>query len=274
MTLDYSSAPPTRLESEALWFACHQGRLMVCEDPALPLLPELRSVALLGLEGLPAIHAGRFEGKHCYALVLDDPARVPPGYYLEDLRRLIGQFDEPTFLMAGRCSQLVTWYINHRFCSRCGTATELTDGNRAMGCPACGYTQYPRITPCVIALVTRGEHALLARSARFPHGMFSCLAGFMEPGENAEQAVRREVFEETSVRVGDLRYHGSQSWPFPHALMLGFHAGHVEGEIRVDGEEIVEADWWHYSELPPVPPVGSIARALIDHWVTEVGERR
>lgn len=267
VSLDISSPPPDRFAERALWFVCDRGRIMVSEDPVLPPLPEVDSPEGLGLEGLPALYAGRVDGRHCYALALDEEARVPSGYYLEDLRRLIGQLDDSLFAMAGRAMQLVTWHRNHRFCSRCGTPTMAADGNRAAACPSCGYTQYPRITPCIIVLVTRGETALLARAARFPRPMFSCLAGFMEPGENAEHAVHREVFEETALCIGGLRYHSSQSWPFPHALMLGFRAEHREGEIQVDGEEIVEAHWWHYSELPPVPPQGSIARALIDDWV-------
>ena len=265
VSLDISSQAPAKLDQDALWFVSCQGQLMVCEDPALPLLPEFRSPGLLGMDDLPMLYAGRLGEQHCFTLVLDDPARVPPGYYLEDLRRLLGQLDESLFAMAGRALQLAVWYVNHRFCSRCGSPV----GNASVWpaeCSACGYTQYPRITPCVIVLVTRGEQALLARAARFPRRMFSCLAGFMEAGENAEHAVHREVFEETALRLGEVRYYGSQSWPFPHALMLGFRAEHSDGEIQVDGEEIVEAHWWHHSELPPVPPQGSIARALIDDW--------
>lgn len=136
-----------------------------------------------------------------------------------------------------------------------------------MVCPACDYIQYPRITPCIITLVLNGDRALLAHGAGFPSGMFSCLAGFMEPGEDAEHAVQREVWEETRLRVGNLRYHGSQSWPFPHSLMLAFFAEYQGGEITPDGHEILQADWFERDRLPVIPPPGSISRALIDSWV-------
>ena len=265
--LEFASQPPADLAGPSLWFVICDGRLLVCEDPALPLLPEAPHLGLFGLDDLPPQYLGRLRQQHCYAVALDDAERVPPGFYLEQLRRLLGQLDELTFAMAGRASQVVTWHRNHRYCSRCGTSAHNHDHDRAMTCPACGYTQYPRISPCVIALVTRGDEALLARAARFPARFFSCLAGFIEAGESAEQAVHREVREETRLSLGPLRYYASQSWPFPHALMLGFHAEYAGGDIEVDGEEIVEAHWWHYDDLPPIPPTGSIARALIEDWV-------
>ena len=136
-----------------------------------------------------------------------------------------------------------------------------------MTCAGCGYFQYPRITPCIITLVTDGEHALLGRSARFPEGFYSCLAGFMEAGETAEQALAREVMEESGISVKNLQYLNSQSWPFPHSLMLGFMAEYAGGEIRIDDDEIFDAAWFHYQDLPMVPPPGSIARSLIDQWI-------
>ena len=265
--MDLSSPPPADREENAYWFVCHRGRLMVSEDPDQPLFPQLPTLRPLGLGDPGGFFIGYLSGRPCYAVELESEDAVPSGHYLADLRRMLGELDDGLFAMAGRASQLITWYGNHRYCSRCGTAAAAAARDRAMICPACGYAQYPRITPCVIALVTAGDHALLARSARARVPMFSCLAGFMEPGESAEQAVVREVREETAVQVRNLRYHGSQPWPFPHALMLGFFAEHAGGEICVDRDEILEADWWHYRELPLIPPGGSIARELIDSWV-------
>ncbi|MCK0536448.1 NAD(+) diphosphatase [Alcanivorax quisquiliarum] len=261
------ASPPARLEGEAIWFAFHDGQMMVSDDPALPLLPQAEDARWLGLDGLPTHYLGRLRGQHCFAVSLDSPERLLPGYHLAALRQLLGQTDEVTFAMAGRASQVVTWHRNHQFCSRCGAPAHGHAHDRAMTCSQCEYTAYPRISPCIIALVTRGDEALLARAARFPARFFSCLAGFIEAGESAEQAVHREVFEETGLKLGTLHYYASQSWPFPHALMLGYHADYAGGEIQVDGEEIVEAHWWHYTDLPPIPPTGSIARALIESWV-------
>lgn len=197
---------------------------------------------------------------------LDDGSLQPVSHR----RLLTGDLDEAGFSMFSRALQFLSWQNNHRFCSRCGNATHAHGKELCMQCDQCGYTQYPRITPCIITLVTRGDYALLGQSARFPNGMFSCLAGFMEAGESAEQALVREVREETGIEVGNLSYLGSQSWPFPHSLMLAFHADYAGGDIVIDDDEIVAADWFHYQSLPLIPPRGSIARTLIDSWIAGI----
>jgi NAD+ diphosphatase len=138
-----------------------------------------------------------------------------------------------------------------------------------MRCPACGLMAYPRIAPAIIVLVRRGEEALLARGARFPSAFYSTLAGFAEIGETLEETLEREVFEEVGVRVKNPRYFGSQPWPFPHSLMIGFVAEWAGGDIRVDGKEILEARWFRPDALPSIPPPISIARRLIDAWVED-----
>ena len=148
-------------------------------------------------------------------------------------------------------------------------------GERAMRCPACGLLAFPRLAPAMITLVTRGDdgpdqEALLARGVQFPLPMYSCLAGFVEPGESLEGAVVREVREEVGITVGDVRYRGSQPWPFPHSLMIGFRARHVAGELAPDPTEIVDAGWYRRDALPAIPPGISIARRLIDEWVAEL----
>ena len=171
--------------------------------------------------------------------------------------------------------QIVEWARTHRFCGRCGEATQPAEGERAMRCPACGLLAFPRLSPAMITLVTRGEpgpdqEALLARGLRFPRPMYSCLAGFVEPGESLEAAVVREVEEEVGIRVANPRYFGSQPWPFPNSLMVGFRADWVAGEIVCDPTEIADANWYRKDELPMVPPGISIARKLIDAWLAEV----
>jgi len=173
---------------------------------------------------------------------------------------------------AGRAVQLVAWGRTHRYCGRCGQETEAVAGDRSMRCTGCGLLAYPRLAPAVIALVHRTapdgeEEALLARGVQFALPMFSCLAGFVEPGETLEGAVQREVLEEVGVRVDDVRYQGSQPWPFPHSLMIGFFARWVEGELVPDPTEIAEAGWFRRDALPSIPPSISIARRLIDTWV-------
>jgi NAD+ diphosphatase len=188
-----------------------------------------------------------------------------------DLYSYFGRASEPEWLVAGRAVQIVEWARTHRFCGRCGTPTEASIGERAMRCPNCRLLAFPRLAPAMITLVTRGEgdeqEGLLARGVQFRGPMYSCLAGFVEPGESLEGAVAREVREEVGIEVGNVRYWGSQPWPFPHSLMLGFHAEWASGEIRCDPTEIVDANWYRRDDLPPIPPGISIARKLIDAWL-------
>jgi NAD+ diphosphatase len=188
-----------------------------------------------------------------------------------DLFSLYGRTSEVEWAIAGRAVQIVDWARTHRFCGRCATPTVPSDGDRSMRCPSCGLLAFPRLAPAMITLVTRGhgdaQQALLARGVQFRAPMYSCLAGFVEPGESLEQAVVREVREEVGVSVGNVRYWGSQPWPFPHSLMIGFHADWLDGEIDIDPSEIVDAQWFRRDELPNIPPRISIARKLIDAWL-------
>jgi NAD+ diphosphatase len=220
--------------------------------------------------GGAALFIGTLDGTHVWAVEAgEDP---DPDLMFVDLMSLFGMVDEPTWVAAGRAVQLVEWDRNHRYCGRCGTGTERMDRERARRCPSCGLQAFPRLAPAVITLVEREDgRVLLARNARWPTAMYSCLAGFVEPGETLEAALRREVEEEVGVKVGDVRYYSSQPWPFPHSLMVGFHASYAGGEIAVDGEEIVEANWFGPGDLPQLPGRISIARKLIDDWLSRAG---
>lgn len=192
------------------------------------------------------------------------------GFEAVGLRTLWSRLDARLFALAGRANQLVHFASTNAFCGRCGTKTERHPKERAFRCPQCGLVAYPRISPAIITLIRRGDEALLANSGRFPIPMFSTLAGFAEVGESLEETLAREVHEEVGIRVKNVRYFGSQPWPFPHSLMVGFTADYDSGEIVVDGEEIKEARFFKATELPMIPPKASIARALIDVWVAEV----
>lgn len=258
--------PPPHFVDDVRWFVRHQGRLLLSDDalPGLPMLPF--RVGCMVFAGEPHYLGQLQDGAHCMALDLELPD-LPAGFVAEELRRLIGLLDEADFLMASRALQLLGWQRDHRYCGRCGEPTQRLGHELAMLCQRCGLSQYPRVTPCIITLVHRQDKVLLGHNARFPHGLYSCLAGFVEAGEDAEHALAREVREETGLQVDQLRYHGSQSWPFPHSLMLAFHARHRAGEICVDGEEILDAQWFSRQQLPSLPPSGSIARSLIDSWL-------
>jgi NAD+ diphosphatase len=189
------------------------------------------------------------------------------------LRGLFTSLGEELWSIAGRVVQIVDWDATHRFCGRCATPTVRDPSERAKTCLSCGLRVHPRVAPAVIVLVRKGDLALLARGARFPAAFYSTLAGFVEPGESLEETVAREIREEVGIEVSHLRYFGSQPWPFPHSLMIGFNAEYAGGELKADGTEILDANWFSASALPVIPPKPSIARALIDAWVGEVTNR-
>jgi NAD+ diphosphatase len=209
---------------------------------------------------------GMLDGRPCWAVEAsqDSPSAG------QDLRSLWGEVDDVTWAAAGRAVQLVEWDRTHRFCGRCATPTEPSVSERSRRCPKCGLLAFPRLAPAIITLIRHPDgRALLARGRAFPVPMYSCLAGFVEPGETLEQAVHREVGEEVGVEIDDVRYFASQPWPFPHSLMIGFTARWAAGDIAIDHDEIVDADWFAPDALPVVPPPISIARRLIDDWLAD-----
>ena len=183
------------------------------------------------------------------------------------MRALFGLLDENLIWVAGRANQLVDWRRIHRYCGRCGHATEDKPDERARICPRCGLINYPRLSPAIIVAVVKGDRILLARNKRFRRPFYSVLAGFVEPGETLEECVAREVGEEVGISLANIRYFGSQPWPFPNSLMVGFVAEHAGGEIAVDNRELTDARWFSAGNLPPIPPRISIARRLIDWFV-------
>lgn len=224
--------------------------------------PFLKGITPISQQGL-----GVLNGNSIILYELDHRVELPETQWV-GLRQSMSQLPGSTWVqMLCFASQIGTWAVQHRFCGFCGTSMQPLTGERAMGCPACGLHHYPRIAPCMIALVTRGDEVLLARSPRHAPGVFSTLAGFVEAGENIEQCVAREVLEEVGVQVQNPRYIASQSWPFPHSLMLGFHVDYVDGEIVPQPEEIEAASWFSIHALPKLPADHTIARHLIEHYI-------
>ena len=256
-------ALPPDLPASALVFAFRGEKIIVGGDEATPSLLTLVELDKTGLEG-PVHYLGDYRGVPCVARTLADDAADVDGLRYTGLRSLFFAIPEPLVAIAARAFQVIEWDRTHRFCGRCGTPTHTKAGERAKECPKCGYVAYPRVSPAMMALVTRGREILLARSHRFPQGMYSALAGFVEAGETIEDCIVREVREEVGVEVTDLRYFASQSWSFPHSLMIAFTAEYAGGEIHCDDSEIAEARWFDAAALPPRPPSLSIARRLID----------
>ncbi|WP_086931808.1 NAD(+) diphosphatase [Agarilytica rhodophyticola] len=216
-------------------------------------------------------YLGTLDGEHCYAVYYDhlDAPQVE-GFQWYGLRHQLGASSEEYFQLAGRALQLTRWYLEHQFCGVCGSPTSTSSVDRALVCENCEARFYPRISPCVIGLVRKGDMCLLAQGVKHPQGLYSTLAGFIEPGESAEQAFAREVGEEVGIEIKNLRYFGSQPWPFPGQLMLGFTADYAAGEICIDDDEIVDAQWFRVDSLPNIPPVSTIAGRLIQDFVEQV----
>lgn len=255
-----------------IWFVVHTKGLVVRRDGDRVLFPTDDDVARLGLDMGAAHPIGSLEDADALAAAVAELPE-PAGFETLGLRALAALFDAETFGAAGRAMHVIDWSTTHRFCGRCATPTVPSNKERCMACPSCGLMAYPRISPAIIVLVRRGEQALLARNAKFPGAFYSTLAGFSDIGESLEETLVREVREEVGIAVRDIRYFGSQPWPFPHSLMVGFTAAWAEGDITVDGEEIADAQWFSADALPPMPPPLSIARKLIDAWVSEVRGR-
>lgn len=185
------------------------------------------------------------------------------------LRGLLGRMDDELFLAAGRSYHLLTWNHNHQFCGRCGSPVMMKSDELAKYCPSCALVVYPRISPAVIVAVTKGDQILLAHSGRFKNKMYSVLAGFVEPGETFEECIVREILEEVNISVYNIKYFGSQPWPFPDSIMVGFTAEYKSGEIKPDGKEILEAGWFSRGNTPELPGKWSIARKLIDQFLNK-----
>jgi NAD+ diphosphatase len=244
--------------------------LRVPVRPSWARLPSSANHDLSGLERLRTLHLGQLSGTPCWAAEAPAQAAAPPGMQWESLRALFSVLEDAHFALAGRALQLIDWDRSHAFCGRCGAATEAKAEEHARICPSCQLTVYPRIAPAVMALVRRGRELLLGRSPHFPPGMYSALAGFVEPGETLEQCLAREVEEEVGVTVSRPRYFASQPWPFPHSLMIAFVCEWERGELRPQAGEIEAAAWFDVLQLPKLPSRISIARRLIDSVASQM----
>lgn len=254
---------------ECLFFAFQDDRLLVHLDGQSAHPPHGTAFGTLRIPHRSQHYLGALEGRHCFAVDLTPEATAPAGMALDGLRPLWPLIGEDLFRVGGRAFQILNWDRTHQFCGRCGAATRHHARDRARECPACGLLSFPRLSPAIIVRVSRGRELLLARSPRFQEGMYSVIAGFAEPGETLEETVMREVREEVGIEVRDVRYFASQSWPFPHSLMVGFTARYAGGEICIDGDEIEDAGWYTPERLPGLPSHISISRSLIDTFLSE-----
>ena len=263
--------PPAENLEPAWWFAFHDDKLLVHPKASSLSIPCLVDFEESGLTTVGQHYLGQIADRHCYAVELAEDIAPPPGMDLLGLRQVYGVVDEDLFVLAGRALQIVEWDRTNQYCSRCGSRMRTSPTERAKECPQCGLLAFPRLSPAIIVLVEREAEILLARSYHFPPGRYSVIAGFVEPGETLEEAVVREIREEVGLAIKDIRYFGSQPWPFPHSLMIGFTSSYAGGEISLDDAEIEDAGWYRANSLPDIPDKISISRKLIDWFLAKHG---
>jgi NAD+ diphosphatase len=259
---------PESLERPGLWFVFQDNRLLVHGNDTAARVPEAVRLEELGVALTTSQFVGFLADKPCYCAEAATGASVAEGMGFYHLRKLWGVLSDELFWAAGTAFQVMDWERSHRYCGACGAPTRTKPGERAKHCERCGLSFYARISPAVIVAVIKDDQILLARAHRFPVEMYSVIAGFVNPGESLEECVHREIGEETGIRVRKVCYFGSQPWPFPNSLMVGFTAEYESGELVVDPQELAAAGWYSADAMPRIPERPSIARRLIN-WFLE-----
>jgi NAD+ diphosphatase len=254
-------------DEPAWWFAFSGYKLLVEAREKGARIPCVGDLSSLNLTPIRKQFLGLLDGRRCYSAECSPDAPPPEGMSFRGLRGLFAELGDELFTLAGRAFQIMNWDRTHQFCGQCGTPTADKRDERAKICPKCSLVSFPRMSPAIIVAVQKGDQILLARASRFPESLYSVLAGFVEPGETLEECLRREVREETGVEVKNIKYFGSQPWPFPNSLMIAFTADYAGGEVTIDKKEIVDAGWFRANILPVIPEKLSIARRLIDWFV-------
>ncbi len=261
---------PENNNNKSSWFIFRDNNLLILIDSgknsqySIPLIKNMKE---LKMKPIRTQYLGRFNNIYCYSAEVPGNTKPPQNMSFHNLRRLYGLIDPDLFQLAGYASQIVRWDQTFQYCGRCGAKTINLENERAKICKECGLINYPRLSPAVIVAVIRENKILLARANHFKKDMYSVLAGFVEPGETLEDCVKREVKEEVNIEIKNIRYFGSQSWPFTDSLMVGFIADYKKGELSVDKNEIAEANWFGPNNLPNIPGKFSIARELIDWFI-------
>ena len=244
--------------SEKSFVFAFRGRDILMKDGKLPHLTDFPD-----RETLTGLHVGELDGVPCLGIPF--PEDLP--WEVQPLRAVIHNLDDAAVCAVCRAKEMMFWRDHRKYCGACGAELKDSATDMARVCPSCSDRFYPQIAPAVITAVLKDDKILLAHNRNFTSGVFSLIAGFVESGESLEQAVAREIMEETSIKVKNIRYYSSQPWPFPNSLMLGFVAEYDSGEVKPDGVELETAGWYSADELPQLPDHGSIARKIIDDFV-------
>lgn len=258
-------------QEERYWLIFSGDRIVSEKQHSKIIKSDWQSLSFIHAYADQLIPLGEYNDGSCYAIDLGSESLDSEYFETMSMRSVFMANDESLFFLVARAWQLVLFRRTHRYCGQCGSTMQQVDWEMAMQCHRCNHRCYPRISPCIIVAVRNGDKILLAQGkSQKERKMFSTLAGFVESGESLEQAVHREVFEEVGIKIKNLEYFGSQPWPFPHSLMMGYIADFDAGEIQVDGREILEAYWFDIDNLPNIPPNLSIAGQLIEETVKRI----
>ena len=254
-------------KNASMVFVCDSDQLLVKIENGKVRFPDLNdfSQELTTMEMTEFL--GMFDNLQCFSLPYDESISIAEGMEFRSLRIMYAELDENIGLVASRAVHLTGWSRKNRYCGVCGTKTLRDEKELARRCPSCGNVIYPKISPAMIIAVVKDNKLLLAHNRNFKGGWYSTLAGFVEPGETIEACAHREVFEEVGIKIKNIRYFGSQPWPFPDSLMIGLTAEYESGEIKPDGIEIDDAGFFGIDELPDTPGKQSVAGRLIDWFV-------
>jgi NAD+ diphosphatase len=248
------------------WLLLKKSSLLVRDEGERYTLPDGKLPPGAAVTGEAQV-VGLWRGRPLRVQELDPDTEPPPGHVLLPFHGVDATLDLQLSSLAGLGGQILHWERFSRFCSACAMELERISGTWGKRCPACGAEHFPHIHPCVIVLIRKGDRFLLVRNASWHAGRFSLVAGFLDFGESLEECVRREVREEAGVEVGNIRYVGSQAWPFPSQLMVGFTADHAGGEPRADGVEVAETAWFTAESLPlGSGNIRSISRWIMKHY--------
>ncbi|WP_416306532.1 NAD(+) diphosphatase [Neptunicella sp. SCSIO 80796] len=257
------------IKQQAWWLVFSGNQLLQLDThPGLPKNTHAE-MDFLGEYFDQVIQVGEYQQLPCYMIDIGSEVAEQQAGEFNTLRDLLVRSDQELFQIAARAWQVALFLRTHRYCGQCGSTTQKIDWELAVQCPTCQHRCYPRISPCIIVAIRHQDKILLAQGRHHKNNMYSTLAGFVESGESLEQAVHREVMEEVGIEIKNLRYFNSQPWPFPHSLMMGYLAEYKSGEIKVDGHEIIRADWFAFDSLPLIPPTFSIAGQLIQATIDQ-----
>ncbi len=263
---------PQEINPDSYWFLINEQKVIVLSENGAITIPRYSTLEEFNIKSNHVQFMGTYHSSPCYAAEIESAEALPESFSIHSPLALLNNLDTDLVKLSGLAGQFITWSKNHRFCGKCSSLTEDKNDERAKICTVCGQVYYPRLSPAIIVAVTKDDRLLLASSPRFRSKFYSVLAGFVEPGETLEECVKREVKEEVGIEVKNIKYFGSQPWPFPDSLMIGFTAEYESGEIKPDKKEITDVGWFKRDEIPGIPSSISIARRLID-WFIEGGNR-